>query len=73
MDWVLMGLLLVEDTYYNLKNKNEIDLVIIGIDRMMVDSYERYVELGGLWDWLRGDCRCVWYSRGFKWGNKNEL
>jgi len=43
-----MGLLLFKNIYYNEKNKNEIDLVIIGIDRMMVDSYERYVELGGL-------------------------
>jgi len=43
-----MGLLLFKNIYYNEKNKNEIDLVIIWIDTMIVDSYERYVELGGL-------------------------
>jgi len=40
----LMGLLLVEDRYYNLKNKNEIYLFRISIYTMMVDSYERYIE-----------------------------
>ena len=39
-----MGLLLVEDRYYNLKNKNEIYLFRISIYTMMVDSYERYIE-----------------------------
>jgi len=57
VDWVLMGLLLVEDRYYNLKNKNEIYLFRISIYTMMVDSYERYIEFEKLWDWMRGDCK----------------
>ena len=64
LNWVLMGLLLVKDWYYNLKNKNEIYLFRLWIDTMMVDIYERYIEFQGLGDWMRGDCKVFGTAKG---------